>query len=101
MPKSIIVGLADGGDELAPARAAIQQAGAITTASFDAANFAQYLVIRGLKSVTDISASIAGFVTAADDWNLQVEQSVNNLGNQLTALQGNLTTINHAPAGFG
>ena len=95
LPKTLIFGLADGGDELAPARAAIQEAGAITTTSLKTASFAQYAIIRGLQAGTDIAASLNDFFNVQPmDWDLQTEQLVNSLGNQMVALQGKLTTIN-------
>ena len=94
LPTSIIVGLADGGDELAPARSVLISVGTAASKGITAANFAQYAVVRGLKTATDLAASIASFVIGADDWDLQLQQSVNALGNQLTALQSHLTTIN-------
>lgn len=94
LPQSLIFGLADGGDELAPARAAIQQAGEITSDIFKTADFVQYTVIHGLQAATDISSSLNDFFNIQPmDWDLQTQQLVNNLGNQMVALQGHLTTI--------
>ena len=95
LPQSIIVGLADGGDELAPARAAIEEAGAVTEESFNAAAFAQYAIVRGLQFTTETTASLNDFFNIQPmDWTLQMQQAVNNLGNQLASVQNHLTTIN-------
>lgn len=94
LPQSIIVGLADGGDELAPARAAIQAAGKITGASFNALDFAAYTAIRGLQVASQLTTSIDTLRIADMNWDLQLQQSVNTLGNQLISVQGKLNTIN-------
>ncbi len=95
LPTDLIFGLADGGDELAPARAAIEEAGDVAGAAFDTASFAKYAIIRGLQASTDIAASINDFYNIQPmDWDLQTQQLVNGLGNQMIALQGRLTTIN-------
>jgi hypothetical protein len=94
LPKSIIVGLADGGDELAPARAAIQQAGAVVGTSFSALDFAAYTAIRGLQVASQLATSIDTLRIADMNWDLQLQQSVNTLGNQLITVQGKLNTIN-------
>ena len=94
LPKSLIVGLADGGDPLAPARGAVLTTGDVGVIAIESATATVDSVTRGLKEATDLTASIASFAEQADDWDLQVQQSVNNLGNQLTAVQGHVTTIN-------
>jgi hypothetical protein len=93
VPHDVIVGLADGGDVLAPARAALTSPlnGAII--GIEVTGAVEDSVVRVLKSATDIFASISSFEILDMDWDLQVKQSVNNLGTQLTALQGRLTTI--------
>ncbi len=93
LPKSTIVGLADGGDILAPARAAVTTPGNIAIVALETSGAIQDSIVRGLKTATDLAASIASFVIADDDWDVSVQQSVNNLGNQLTALQSRITTI--------
>lgn len=95
LPQSLIFGLADGGDELAPARAAIKEAGAITEDSFDVEGFVQYAVVRGLQFVTETTSSLSDFYQIQPlDWTLQMKQSVKDLGIQLVAVQDHLTTIN-------
>ncbi|HEX4646129.1 MAG TPA: hypothetical protein VH598_11020, partial [Verrucomicrobiae bacterium] len=95
LPQSLIFGLADGGDELAPARAAIKEAGAITEDSFDVAGFVQYAIVRGLQFATETAQSLSDFYQIQPmDWTLQMKQSVKDLGIQLVGVQDHLTTIN-------
>ena len=95
LPQSLIFGLADGGDELAPARAAIMAAGNITSDSFDALDFAQFFVVQGLSYATTVAAEWQQFQQVQPmDWTLQMQQSVNTLGSMLGNVQGQLTTIN-------
>ncbi len=94
IPQSIIVGLADGGDTLAPARAAVETAGNSAVAAVEGATAAADAVTQALKTTVDLQTSVNNLLIAGMDWDLQVQQSVNNLGNQLTAVQGHITTIN-------
>jgi hypothetical protein len=94
LPQSIITGLADGGDLLAPAREALDATlnGAILAIE-TSVNAADALA-AALKTTTELLTSAQNLAIAGMDWDLQVEQSVNNLGNQLTAVQGHITTLN-------
>ncbi len=95
LPKSLIFGLADGGDELSPARLAINQAAAVVTGGFKVADFVQYTIVRSLQYGSTLASANAQFFGIAPlDWTLQMQTSINTLGNSLIALSTRLTTIN-------
>jgi hypothetical protein len=95
LPTSLIFGLADGGDELAPARAAIISVGQVAATAFKVADFVAYTVADGLKYGVASATALANFYDIApNDWTLSLQTSVNNLGKSLSDLSSRLTTIN-------
>ena len=94
IPQSTIVGLADGGDILSAARAAIAAPVDVGALAIETDTAVQDSIVRGLKTATDVATSIDNLQIQDDDWGLLEQQTVNNLGTQLVALQGRLTTIN-------
>lgn len=95
IPQSLIFGLADGGDELAPVRALTFSVGEVAAGAFKVADFVAFTANAILKAGASAGAALATFYDIAPrDWTLQMQTSVNNLGNSLAAMQNRLVTVN-------
>jgi len=94
IPQSVIVGLATGGDVTSSARSAIDAANASAVIAIESSTAAADAVTLALKSASDVTTSLENLNIAGMDWAVQVQQTVNTLGNQLTAVQSHIATIN-------
>ena len=95
LPQSLIFGLADGGDELAPARAAIEAAQAVTDAVFKGLDFGLFTGFTLFKLANDkLTSGFDTFTIPNLQWELQLKQDVNALGAQLNNFDNYIFTIN-------
>jgi len=95
VPRSMIAGLAAGGDLTSAARAAIESAGFTITSTLDKVALARYTIIAALELAVNTARRQAEF------WGVEplehsqaLRNAVHDLGNQLGTLQERLWTIN-------
>jgi hypothetical protein len=95
LPKSLVVGVASGGDLTFAGRAAIYAAGLSLKAGFETAAFVRYTIVNALELATSTARRQVEF------WDIQplerekeLRGAVQDIGNKLGDMQGRLWTIN-------
>jgi hypothetical protein len=95
LPKSLIVGLANGGDLTFAGRAAIQAAGLSLKQGFETASFIRYTVVNALDLAVSTSRRWKDFSDiAVEEHTQELRHAVHELGRNLGDLQNGLWTIN-------
>lgn len=95
LPKSLVVGVASGGDLTFAGRAAIHAAGLSLKAGFETAAFVRYTIVNALELATSTARRQVEF------WGIQplerekeLRGAIQDIGNKLGDMQGRLWTIN-------
>ncbi len=94
IPTSLIVGLADGGDELSAVRAAVKEARGITDEAIDTAKLIKYALVKGLDvAVEKANKAIDLFSIDPLQWNDDIRKDVSELGAKLDEFSTKAYTV--------
>jgi len=97
IPKSLIVGLASGGDVTSAARAALLASGTTLRIAVDWAGVVKFIATRGLSFANQTAKMQQDFYAIAPlEWNQELRNLVTDLGSQFQGLSDHLTWINQA-----
>jgi hypothetical protein len=94
LPTSFIVGLANGGDLSAPARAAIEAGGYVITKVFDTANNIRWGLFKAYETATTTAKRWVEANIATLEGNETTKATLVSLGAQVSALSDHFSTIN-------
>ena len=95
LPGMMIVGVASGGDLTSAGRSAIEMAGYTTATVIKKASLIRYTVVTALEKANETTKRNLEFYGVGPvEWEIELKEKVLALGNQLSAMQGHLWTIN-------
>jgi hypothetical protein len=93
LPKSMIAGLAVGGDLTSAGGAAVEAVKTTLTIALDKADFARWLVFKTFSTATETRNRWTEYRKTKYDWEVARQQQLFDLGNQANALADNLVII--------
>jgi len=93
LPKSLIAGLAVGGDLTSAGGAAVEAVKTTLTIALDKVDFARWLVFKTFSTATETRNRWTEYRKTKYDWEVSRQEQLFELGNQVNALADNFTMI--------